>query len=240
MHCGIPNAYRLCYMNVKYIILYIKIVYYQGNMFRPLLGHLQALWENRSKSYLYFNALWDPKCLQIVFNIHITQSASIWNPTIHWDMGRSWICFPRGPEDDLIKAETCRPDNIYFYSLQIKCCVIDWHVFISVSSPESTINCRHPSPTVFKQVAQRRTPILAFKVEALKRGTDDPVLVKKATLRILDPGWRTSWTARAKIVYKISKKSFRVPMQFGRVKWGLGFFWRFADRAASQFIYLSN
>jgi len=35
-------------------------------MFRPLLGHLQALWENRSKRYLYFNALWDPKCLQIL------------------------------------------------------------------------------------------------------------------------------------------------------------------------------
>ena len=35
-------------------------------MFRPLLGHLQALWENTSKIYLYFNALWDPRCLQIV------------------------------------------------------------------------------------------------------------------------------------------------------------------------------
>ena len=35
-------------------------------MFRPLLGHLQALWEKKSKSYLYFNALWDPKRLQIV------------------------------------------------------------------------------------------------------------------------------------------------------------------------------
>jgi hypothetical protein len=35
-------------------------------MFRPLLGHLQALWQNRSKSCLCFNALWDPKCLQIV------------------------------------------------------------------------------------------------------------------------------------------------------------------------------
>ena len=35
-------------------------------MFRPLLGHLQALWENRYKSYLYLNAMWDPKCLQIV------------------------------------------------------------------------------------------------------------------------------------------------------------------------------
>ena len=35
-------------------------------MFRLLLGHLQALWENRSNSYLYFDALWDPKCLHIV------------------------------------------------------------------------------------------------------------------------------------------------------------------------------
>ena len=26
----------------------------------------------------------------------------------------SWICFPRGPEDDLIKVETYRPDNILF------------------------------------------------------------------------------------------------------------------------------
>jgi len=35
-------------------------------MFQPLLGHLHSLWENRSKNYLYFNALLDPKCLQIV------------------------------------------------------------------------------------------------------------------------------------------------------------------------------
>jgi hypothetical protein len=35
-------------------------------MFRPLLGHLQAAWGNISKSYLYFSALWDPKCLQVV------------------------------------------------------------------------------------------------------------------------------------------------------------------------------
>ena len=44
----------------------IKIVYCEGDMFRPFLGHLQALWENRSNIYLYFNALWDPKCLRIV------------------------------------------------------------------------------------------------------------------------------------------------------------------------------
>jgi len=35
-------------------------------MFRLLLSYLQAFWENRSKSNLYFNALWDPKCLQSV------------------------------------------------------------------------------------------------------------------------------------------------------------------------------
>jgi len=62
-------------------------------MFRPLLGHLQALWENRSKRYLYFNTLWDPICLQIVlyeceictdvFHIHITQSVSIWDRTMY-------------------------------------------------------------------------------------------------------------------------------------------------------------
>ena len=41
-------------------------------MLRPLLGHLQVLWENRSKRYLYFNALWDHKllkcCASMYFN----------------------------------------------------------------------------------------------------------------------------------------------------------------------------
>ena len=63
-------------------------------MFRRLLGHLQVLWEKRSKSYLYVNALWDP--------------------TMHWNIDSSWICFSRGPEDDLINVETFRPDNIQF------------------------------------------------------------------------------------------------------------------------------
>jgi hypothetical protein len=29
---------------------------------------------------------------------------------MHWNIDSSWICFPRGPEDDLITAETCRPE----------------------------------------------------------------------------------------------------------------------------------
>ena len=65
-------------------------------MFRPFLGHLQALWENRSKSCPYYLS--------------------------------SWICFHRGPEDDLIKVETCRPNNILFLLHTKQCCVIDWHV----------------------------------------------------------------------------------------------------------------
>ena len=40
-------------------------------MFRPSLGHPQALKENRSKiTYmLYRNALWDPKCSQNVIEV---------------------------------------------------------------------------------------------------------------------------------------------------------------------------
>ena len=69
---SIPQFYNVqiqkCQSIAQHFILYtIKIVNCQGDMFRSLLGCLQALWENRSKSYLYFNALWDPKCLQIVF-----------------------------------------------------------------------------------------------------------------------------------------------------------------------------
>ena len=37
-------------------------------MFRPLLGHLQGLWRNRSRSYLNFNAFWELKCLQNMLN----------------------------------------------------------------------------------------------------------------------------------------------------------------------------
>ena len=70
-------------------------------MFRPFLGHPQALWENRSKSCLCFTVMWDP-------------------------MNTSWICFLGGPQDDLIKFETCRPDKYtIFIVYKIKCCVID-------------------------------------------------------------------------------------------------------------------
>jgi len=33
---------------------------------------------------------------------------------MYWNIDSSWICFLRGPEDDLIEVETCRPDNILF------------------------------------------------------------------------------------------------------------------------------
>ena len=35
-------------------------------MFRPLLCRVQALSENTFKGSLYFNALWEPKCLQFL------------------------------------------------------------------------------------------------------------------------------------------------------------------------------
>jgi len=36
-----------------FIFCTVKTLYCQGDMFRPLLGHLQALWKNRPKNYLY-------------------------------------------------------------------------------------------------------------------------------------------------------------------------------------------
>ena len=66
------------------IILYtVKIVYCQGDVFRPLLGHLQALWEDISMIYLNINALFDSKRLQIVLYECEIKSVSIWDPTMH-------------------------------------------------------------------------------------------------------------------------------------------------------------
>ena len=85
----------------SFILFAIKIVYCQGDMFRHLLGHLQALWENRSKSYIHFNALW--------------------GPTMHWNINaqRAW----RWPN----KGRNMSPwQYIIFIVYKIKCCVIDW------------------------------------------------------------------------------------------------------------------
>jgi hypothetical protein len=40
---------QTCQSITTIYFIYIKIVYCQGDMFRPSLGHLQALKENRSK-----------------------------------------------------------------------------------------------------------------------------------------------------------------------------------------------
>jgi hypothetical protein len=55
----------------KPLFIYIKTVYYWGDMFRPSLGHLQALKEHISKiiEFSYINALWDPKWSQNVITI---------------------------------------------------------------------------------------------------------------------------------------------------------------------------
>ena len=52
--------------NTTLYFIYNKNSILPGDMFRPLLGHLQALWENRSKNFPYLNALSDPRYLQIV------------------------------------------------------------------------------------------------------------------------------------------------------------------------------
>ena len=54
--------------NTTIYFLYIKIVYSQGDMFRPSLGHPQALKENR---FFNKNPLWDPKCSQNVIGTHV-------------------------------------------------------------------------------------------------------------------------------------------------------------------------
>ena len=53
----IMYEYNVQSITQQFILYTIKIVYCQGDMFRPLLGHIQVLWENRSKSYLYFNGI---------------------------------------------------------------------------------------------------------------------------------------------------------------------------------------
>jgi len=61
----IRNKYNVS-VTQHFILYALKIVYCQGDMFRCLLGHLQVLWENRSKNCLCFDALCEPKSLQIV------------------------------------------------------------------------------------------------------------------------------------------------------------------------------
>ena len=57
--------------NTTIYFIYFKIVYRQGDMFRPSLGHPKALKENGSKTtqIFYKNALWDPKCSQNVLKV---------------------------------------------------------------------------------------------------------------------------------------------------------------------------
>jgi len=65
----------------------------------------------------------------------VSISQCIVGSQMQWDIDSSWICFPRGPEDDLIKVETCRPNNILIYCIQNKilfywltgCIYTMWH-----------------------------------------------------------------------------------------------------------------
>jgi hypothetical protein len=91
-HSWRVHKHNMSVNNTTFYLYTIKIVYCQGEMFRPLLGHLQALWENRYNDQ--------------------DQHQCIVGSQMHWNIDSSWICFLRGTEDDLIEVETCRLDNI--------------------------------------------------------------------------------------------------------------------------------
>ena len=55
----------------------IKIVYCQGDMFQPLLGHLQALWENRSKSPTEVHILKTKSKTKFLYNLLYTTGFNI-------------------------------------------------------------------------------------------------------------------------------------------------------------------
>jgi len=113
------NNTALYFIYNKYSVLSgLHVSTFIGSSSGPLGKQIQAL-----SIFLYFNeqSLRPSHILQYiqtyVFHNHITQSVSIWDPTMHLNIDSSWICFLREPEDDLIKVETCRPDNIIFYCI---------------------------------------------------------------------------------------------------------------------------
>jgi len=60
-HAGFKVFCKLLLFMCRY---WLNLAYNKNSILSRLhvstfIGHLQALWENRSKSYLYFNALWD-------------------------------------------------------------------------------------------------------------------------------------------------------------------------------------
>jgi len=64
-------------------------------MFWPLLCHLKAIWENRSRTYLYFSALWDPNCLHVIWQyckMHIF--VYIWGRRVMGGSSRTQNVFP--------------------------------------------------------------------------------------------------------------------------------------------------
>jgi len=64
-----------------------------------------------------------------VFYNQITQPVSINEPTMHLNINSSWICFLRGPEDNLVKVKKMSPwQYTIFIVYKIKCSVIDWQV----------------------------------------------------------------------------------------------------------------
>jgi len=79
--------------NTTIYFIYNKNSILSGRHVSAFAGSPSGPLKNRSKNYLYFNALRDPKYLKC----------------------RQFLdLFLRGPEDDPVKVETCHPDNILF------------------------------------------------------------------------------------------------------------------------------
>jgi hypothetical protein len=77
--------------------------------------------------HLYFNAL-KYRCISLWENIDAFPSGKT-DPIMHWNKDSSWICSPRAPEVDLIKAVNMSPWHYtIFIVYKIKCCFIDRHV----------------------------------------------------------------------------------------------------------------
>ena len=100
-----PNKYRLSINNTTLDFIYNKNNVLSGRHVStfirsssgPLCDGLSRLSHTLQHIQTY------------AFYYHISQSVSIWDPTVHWNIDNSWIYFPRESEDDLTKGRNMSP-----------------------------------------------------------------------------------------------------------------------------------
>ena len=127
-------------------------VFLEGNAFifsqREMHLYFNALWDlfSQGEMHLYFNAL-KYRYISLLENIDAFPFRKT-DPTMHWNIDSSWICSPRAPEVDLIKAVNMSPWHYtIFVVYKIKCCFIDRHVvFIYQLHTLSSLRLRNEPP----------------------------------------------------------------------------------------------